>query len=348
MSSPRLRSVALFCVAAFLLGTPILPGQSMTVFLLPAPTAGPSAITAGPDGNLWFTESGSNHIARMTPAGEITEFALPFGGSPRDITTGPDGNLWFTNGDPPRIARITPAGEITEYRLPDGYSRVAGITARPDGLWFGNASSLGDKIGRISVTGEIVEFPICGGSSCGRVVDVISGPDGNIWFALFDGRRIGRMTPGGAVTLFPIPSAGKPVDLTVGPDGNIWFTENLTGIITSGRLGRITTAGVISEFGFEAPNLSSYKIAVGPDQHLWFTEQIISIDLGPNRIGRLSLSGEYTNFPVASGQVPGDITWGPDGNLWLTALPGSIVRLDLGSDAKVPRMRVLLNSRRRL
>jgi streptogramin lyase len=46
------------------------------------------------------------------------------------------------------------------------------------------------------------------------------------------------------VTEFPIPTASSlPSGITMGPDGNLWFTE------TSGnKIGRITTAGVITEF----------------------------------------------------------------------------------------------------
>src|ERR1051325_201739 len=43
------------------------------------PTYGcnPTAITTGPDGNLWFTEAAGNAIGRITPAGAIQEFSLP-------------------------------------------------------------------------------------------------------------------------------------------------------------------------------------------------------------------------------------------------------------------------------
>ena len=35
----------------------------------------PTSITAGPDGNLWFTESGGpGALARITPLGTVTEF----------------------------------------------------------------------------------------------------------------------------------------------------------------------------------------------------------------------------------------------------------------------------------
>ena len=61
----------------------------------------PGAITAGPDGALWFTGNiGSNGvnglIGRITTAGAITEFPIPSGSTAMDITAGPDGALWFT------------------------------------------------------------------------------------------------------------------------------------------------------------------------------------------------------------------------------------------------------------
>ena len=37
--------------------------------------AEPFSITAGPDGNLWFTEWGANRIGRITPSGVVTEFS---------------------------------------------------------------------------------------------------------------------------------------------------------------------------------------------------------------------------------------------------------------------------------
>ena len=53
--------------------------------------ARPYTIVAGPDGNLWFTESDVHRIGRITPAGVITSFKLPTGrpthtGSPWDLT----------------------------------------------------------------------------------------------------------------------------------------------------------------------------------------------------------------------------------------------------------------------
>jgi streptogramin lyase len=69
--------------------------------------SGPNRIAAGPDGNLWFTQNVGG-IGRITPTGDITEFAIPSPNSgPVEIAAGPDANLWFTqNTDPGRIAKI--------------------------------------------------------------------------------------------------------------------------------------------------------------------------------------------------------------------------------------------------
>ena len=62
---------------------------------------------AGPDGNLWFTESDRGTIGRITPSGTITEFPLEEQESgPYGITVGADGNLWFTERFANQIGKI--------------------------------------------------------------------------------------------------------------------------------------------------------------------------------------------------------------------------------------------------
>src|SRR5262249_3986705 len=54
-------------------------------------------ITAGPDGNIWFSDPYANQIGNITPDGTVTEYAVPTPNSfPAGITVGPDGNIWFT------------------------------------------------------------------------------------------------------------------------------------------------------------------------------------------------------------------------------------------------------------
>ena len=87
---------------------------------IPTPDSKPYIAVEGPDGNLWFCESGASKIGCFDPsAGTFREFALPAAGSmPVGITVGGDGNLWFTEKEGNRVGRITLDGAIAEFALP--------------------------------------------------------------------------------------------------------------------------------------------------------------------------------------------------------------------------------------
>src|SRR5258708_39777491 len=99
-----------------------MPSLSVTEFSIPTANSTPFSITAGADGNIWFTETGGNKIGRISLAGAITEFSAP--GAPGGITAGPDGALWFTAVGGHKSGRMPAAGVSTH--------RVAPPTAAPD------------------------------------------------------------------------------------------------------------------------------------------------------------------------------------------------------------------------
>jgi streptogramin lyase len=68
----------------------------------------PIAIVEGPDGNLYFGETGPT-IGRITTKGVITEYPLPVteGSFPVvSLAVGPDGNIWFTNGAHSQVGMV--------------------------------------------------------------------------------------------------------------------------------------------------------------------------------------------------------------------------------------------------
>jgi hypothetical protein len=132
----------------------------ITEYTLPSANSHPADITAGPDGNLWFTEDYSNNVGRITPAGVISEYAVPTGYShPTCITAGPDGNLWFTEGGTDKIGSITTSGIFTEYQVLQQDSRAKGITAGPDGnVWF--VEAFANSIGRFALVITPTPTPI--------------------------------------------------------------------------------------------------------------------------------------------------------------------------------------------
>src|SRR5947209_19237018 len=84
-----------------------------------ASNAGAFGIVAGPDHNLWFTETNIGKIGKINPTtGAITEYSssnLASTSDPEGITVGPDGNLWFIEVGADKIGMITTAGLIQSY-----------------------------------------------------------------------------------------------------------------------------------------------------------------------------------------------------------------------------------------
>src|SRR5258707_11208669 len=56
----------------------------------------PQGITAGPDGNLWFTQFFDNVIGRINPQGKKTPFRVKTENSPTYTTNGPESALLAT------------------------------------------------------------------------------------------------------------------------------------------------------------------------------------------------------------------------------------------------------------
>ena len=93
---------------------------------MPNADSSPRIIALGADGNMWFSEHNGNRIGRITPAGELAEFAIPTPDSqPRAIALGADDNIWFGMFAAGKIGRVTPDGTITEFAVPNSEQRAA-------------------------------------------------------------------------------------------------------------------------------------------------------------------------------------------------------------------------------
>jgi virginiamycin B lyase len=260
----------------------ITPGAVITEFSAGFPTGNPRGIVTGPDGNLWVAMAGGDGaIAKVTKAGEVTEFPVQTPGDPTDIAVGPDKNLWYVDSAAHLIGRITTGGSVTEFGAGlTALSEPSSITKGPDGaMWFTEAAA--GKIGRITTDGEITEFS-SGLSGSSAPKDIVTGPDGNLWFTMNAGQgAIGRITPGGDITEFSygLSMNAGPLGIAAGPDGSLWFTES-----AKPAIGRITTDGTITEYYTGLVSiLNPWSIAAGPDGNMWFTGN------SPGLVGRITL-----------------------------------------------------------
>jgi streptogramin lyase len=297
--------------------------------LIPAENAdsAPLGLTAGPDGNLWFADTGTSTIGRISPDGQhisIFSSGLTAGSQPQGITAGPDGNLWFTETVATKIGMITTTGQITEFSQGlSAASQPVGITLGPDGnLWFTEYAS--NKIGRINpYTHQIMEFSQ--GLSAGAFpYQITAGPDGNLWFTEYFGNRIGRITPSGQITEFSqgLSAGAHPSGITTGSDGNVWFTEYQIGT-SHGRIGKVTPTGQITEFPTSIAGNSNYiipSITAGGDGNLWFTLGGDTSQGAVDQIGMISPNDPThpTALNTTATANPMGIASGPDGNVWFT------------------------------
>ena len=152
-------------------------------------------------------------------------------------------------------------------------------------------------------------FSLGGTSPVNWASHITTGPDGALWFTEPSANEIGRMSTGGALSVYPLPTAGSlPTGIAAGSDGALWFTE--PGV---SEIGRITTSGAITQFG--DPSLSQpYGMGAGPDGNLWFTEEY------KNYVGQVTPGGTVTEFALpAFPSGRGSITAGSDGAMWLPA-----------------------------
>ncbi len=254
---------------------------------IPSADAKPYIAVEGPDGALWFCESGAAKIGRFDPdRATFTEFALAAKtATPIGIAAGADGNLWFCEKAVNRIGRITPRGEIAEFHTPLALCRPGRHRARPRRQCVvlrvrdqqDRPHHAGRRDHRIrrrhqrSARGRCRSW--CATARCG--------------FPKPPATASAASPSDGKVTEFPIPSHdSQPRAMAAHPDGSIWFVETSTN-----ALGRIDRDGRITEHKVPTPNSSLRGVAVGADGDLWYTAN------AANKIGRMapdgSVRGEY-------------------------------------------------------
>ena len=228
--------------------------HTMQFFLAPSRFGNATELTLGLDGNVWFTEPGVSSLARVTPAGTITEF--PGTGGANQIALGSDGRLWFSGGPGNTYGVMTTNGIVLLYSFPIGagglYQTADLITARDGNVWFSATrqdaptSPLVGVLGSIAPSGSVVDYPLppapdpcCSRSPRGLAAD----SDGRIWYTDVNQNLVGHTDPlvmHGGLTASEFvggsnpselaiicPACGAPVNLTF---GDLWHTYRDLGV----------------------------------------------------------------------------------------------------------------------
>jgi streptogramin lyase len=262
-----------------------------------------------------------------------------------DIAAAADGALWIAAQNKGSLLSVRPDGQVAERPI-TGLGRtpspreIAGDAM--GNLW--STDPAGPLLIRSTKDGESAD--ISTGEAGTRPLDVATGADGNVWFTTAGKTQIGRVTPSGDVTLWPVSThparitsgsgetaawfttdegqvgrvaldgstttiatvGGTATGIAQGSDGNVWVT-------TADSVNRVTPSGTVSTFTAGLPSGAGISdIAATPSGHLWFTVR------SSNAIGRITVDGAITIFATTNakaiggqGATPDAIAVGPGG-----------------------------------
>src|SRR5262249_23652321 len=132
---------------------------ALTEYAIPTAASAPEQITAGLDGNLWFTERNGRKLGRINQAGgPIAEFLVPgVGAYPTAIATAATGKGWFATADAAATARIgwiSASGAITQLAVGATRTSITSIVGGLDGnLWLTQVSNYwGDGLAKVTTS----------------------------------------------------------------------------------------------------------------------------------------------------------------------------------------------------
>jgi streptogramin lyase len=252
-------------------------------------------------------------IARVTPAGAVTDFATEVGSTPYDITTGSDGNLWFTDPGTSKVGKVTPAGAYTGF---GGIGLVTprGIASGPNGHLYIVVAGTPEVMEFNPATGtKVADIPLPGAAN---VQFIAKGPDNNMWVTDFSSPgKLFRINTTGSPTATAVPVAGSSslLGVTAGPDGKVWFTE------ASGtpKIWRINTDGSSPTSTAQLTGGASDPevMAQGQDGNVYVaifnTAQVGQVTANPFAVTQFKTG-------ISGTMGPRGIAKGPDGNMWYT------------------------------
>ena len=323
-------------------------------------------LVRGSDGAMWFlgeSPSNSTKIGRIAPDGSISHYSIS--GTINRLTTGPNNELWASGFDSSTghalFGKILTDGTFFNVPLSNTSVRMGIFTFGPDGAFWGGGTAGGpSELMRITTSGTVTIYPQTGRPDTPNYnfSGFASGPDNAVWFtAQGDGNqnryvKAGKINPAdGAITWFDLDhrydAEGSISDFIAGPDNTLWYTVQQNG---EGRIGRMTTAGIVIEY--QDPAFSSFlpDITFGPDGNLWF----VNSDDGFGRVelDPFNVDLYHTRIGLISSTLRA-ITFGPNDTAWLNeqgtqniskvspvdlsdlAFPTGI---ELNDDANIPNM----------
>jgi streptogramin lyase len=256
-------------------------------------------------------------LTAVDPAGGPKSGGTPFSVAGTDL----DGGSVTVGGTAAIGAKCHPT--YCQGMTPAGTTGAADVVVTtPGGI---SATTTADHFTYSPVT--ITEHTIPGVSVGTGAGGVVRGGNGDMWFAMPDQDKIGRVShTDGTITTYnavaPASGSGQaaPTGIALGPDNRVYYAERNTDVVVAiddaGNQQSYPVGGSAGDPGGSVGDLRF--VTAGPDGRMWFT-------LGfSGAIGALDpVSGHVQLWHLPNPWVlPYNIVAGPDGRMWFTEVYG--------------------------
>ena len=233
--------------------------------LLPTPGRNyePLGLAVAADGSAWYTDIKAGAVMRITPSGEVAQFALDSAivrlGR---VAIGPDGSVWFADATGAGITQLKD-GTFTRHEIGSAGGGPYGVAVTSDGIVWATLQA-GSKLVRIEPSGAMATIDVSPPGA--GPTDVAVGTDGSVWFLQFRGNRIGRWK-NGAFSEFKVAEQNAGLSgLAVAADGAVWF-----GMVRRSSLGRLRD-GKVAIFRLPRDDARPYSLAVDSGGNVWYAD----------------------------------------------------------------------------
>jgi putative cell wall-binding protein/streptogramin lyase len=326
-----------------LLSAPLIPGLpaapasaadfvpgAQTRFPLPDADAEPTAIVTGADGALWIAESNAHAIIRMTIDGTTKRYPIPSGAGPTDLAASPDGTIWWASSTGDKYGVISPQFVVTEWSLAAG-SRPSAVTVGNGGIaWFATSGS------SLNLNRAVVATGVTNSYTVGHGINMISSVEtvgDSIWISDSAANSIVTYSQSDFPSYERTVAVPAPTAMTAG-DGGVYVVSARSGIVKFDLSGG-PTGNEWHDPG--TPLITDLVVPAAGEQ--WFTKL---------RDKQVTVRSQVPGIPpivdLPDAGAPSDLTVGPDGAIWYTALDTSEV-VRIARDYEAPGIEAALNFR---
>jgi len=173
------------------------------------------------NGNAWLANAGSNDVAKVTPAGVVTTYAVATTKEPRNLAFAANGDLWIATwgggAGPADIYKMSAAGTVTggPYTVGGTATDIA-VDQTSGNVWVSNRGD--NKLYQLGPAGNVIGSYTVGSLPYHLRIDA----SGNAWCANWGGNSISKVTPAGVVTTTAVGGAFNPQGTALDGLGNLW------------------------------------------------------------------------------------------------------------------------------